>query len=220
MNEYSNDLPNRKTMRWQGYDYTLSGLYFITICVQGNLCLFGRIQEGEMILNDAGMMVARWYYELQHKFPSIWCDTLVVMPNHIHCVILNSVTAGGRIDTHLLNDNDTACLGKQIDLHQHEQIGLSQQSLYLPNEKGTVDIRAVVQWFKTMTTNEYIQGVKQKCWSPFLRKLWQRSYWERIIRNPHEYDMITNYIATNPQRWVQKGSADKSLQKDCLWKPI
>ena len=220
MNEYSNDLPNRKTMRWQGYDYSLSGLYFITICVQGSLCLFGRIQEGEMILNDAGMMVARWYYELQHKFPSIWCDTLVVMPNHIHCVILNSVTAGERIDTHLLNDNDTACLSRQIDLHQHEQIGLSQQSLCLPNEEGTVDIRAVVQWFKTMTTNEYIQGVKQKCWSPFLRKLWQRSYWERIIRNPHEYDMITNYIATNPQRWVQKGSADKSLQKDCLWKPI
>ena len=137
MNEYSNDLPNRKTMRWQGYDYTLSGLYFITICVQGNLCLFGRIQEGEMILNDAGMMVARWYYELQHKFPSIWCDTLVVMPNHIHCVILNSVTAGGRIDPPLLNNVDTACLGRQIDLHQHEQVGLSQQSLYLPDEEGT-----------------------------------------------------------------------------------
>lgn len=220
MNEYSNDLPNRKTMRWQGYDYSLSGLYFITICVQGSLCLFGRIQEGEMILNDAGMMVARWYYELQHKFPSIWCDTLVVMPNHIHCVILNSVTAGGRIDPPLLNNVDTACLGRQIDRHQHEQVGLSQQSLYLPDEEETVDIRAVIQWFKTMTTNEYIQGVKQKCWHPFLRKLWQRSYWERVIRNPHEYDMIINYIATNPQRWTQKGSADKSLQKGCLWKPI
>lgn len=207
-------------MRWQGYDYSLSGLYFITICVQGSLCLFGRIQEGEMILNDAGMMVARWYYELQHKFPSIWCDTLVVMPNHIHCVILNSVTAGGRIDPPLLNNVDTACLGRQIDRHQHEQVGLSQQSLYLPDEEETVDIRAVIQWFKTMTTNEYIQGVKQKCWHPFLRKLWQRSYWERVIRNPHEYDMIINYIATNPQRWTQKGSADKSLQKGCLWKPI
>ena len=72
-----------------------------------------------------------------------------------------------------------------------------------PNREAmNTPISEVVQWFKTMTTNHYIRGVKQEGWIPFAGKLWQRNYWEHIIRNDIEYDRITQYIINNPQKWV------------------
>ena len=62
------------------------------------------------------------------------------------------------------------------------------------------NIPIVVQWFKTMTTNEYIHGVKEKGWKPFNKRLWQRNYYETIIRNEQAYENIRNYIRTNPVR--------------------
>jgi REP element-mobilizing transposase RayT len=58
-----------------------------------------------------------------------------------------------------------------------------------------------MQWFKTMTTNEYIRGVKQWGWTPFPGKLWQRNYYERIIRDEKVYRAVSQYIVQNPQRW-------------------
>jgi len=60
----------------------------------------------------------------------------------------------------------------------------------------------VVQWFKTMTTNEYIRGVKTMGWTPFNGKLWQRNYWEHIIRNEKSYQTISDYIINNPAKWI------------------
>ena len=62
-------------------------------------------------------------------------------------------------------------------------------------------LHLVVQWFKTMTTNEYIRGVKNLDWEPFHGKLWQRNYWEHIIRNEQSYQRISNYIINNPAKW-------------------
>jgi len=62
-------------------------------------------------------------------------------------------------------------------------------------------LHRVVQWFKTMTTNHYIRGVKQHNWKQFNGKLWQRNYWEHIIRNEKSYHNISNYIINNPKNW-------------------
>jgi len=62
-----------------------------------------------------------------------------------------------------------------------------------------------VQWFKTMTTNEYIRGVKQYGWPPFPGKLWQRNYYEHIIRNENELNRIREYIINNPMQWALDG---------------
>ena len=59
-----------------------------------------------------------------------------------------------------------------------------------------------MQWFKTMTTNGYIRGVKTLGWTPFPGQLWQRDYYERVIRNPAELDAIRLYIANNPAQWA------------------
>jgi REP element-mobilizing transposase RayT len=60
-----------------------------------------------------------------------------------------------------------------------------------------------MQWFKTMTTNAYIRGVKQDGWRPFPGKLWQRNYYERIIRNERELNAVRQYIQDNPVRWTE-----------------
>ena len=82
----------RKSIRLKGYDYSKAGLYFITICVQNRMCLFGTVEKGNMFLNDAGQMVEKWYYELENKYPDKRCHEMVVMPNHFHCIIENMST--------------------------------------------------------------------------------------------------------------------------------
>jgi putative transposase len=78
----------RKAMRLRDYDYSTPGAYFVTICVQNRECLFGRVENESMKLNDAGKMIGHWWMEVSRKFPSIQMDEYVVMPNHFHAVIV------------------------------------------------------------------------------------------------------------------------------------
>ncbi|MCK9451088.1 MAG: hypothetical protein M0Q90_05305 [Bacteroidales bacterium] len=87
---YNPKIHHRRSIRLKGYDYAQQGLYYITICVQNRLCLFGEIFNGEMLLNDAGKMIEKWYYELENKYPDKKCHEMVVMPNHFHFIIENS----------------------------------------------------------------------------------------------------------------------------------
>jgi REP element-mobilizing transposase RayT len=69
------------------------------------------------------------------------------------------------------------------------------------NKKCGATIGDIMDWFKTMTTNEYIRGVKTMGWQRFNEKLWQRNYYEHIIRDQNEYERISEYIINNPQKW-------------------
>ncbi len=173
---------NRKSIRLKGYDYSKAGLYFITICTNHRQSIFGNIDDDVMILNDAGLMIEKWYFELENKFRNIKCHEMVVMPNHFHCIIEIVVGADLRVCPNSYTDFDLdeqTIMGRHIGLPLHE----------------------VVQWFKTMTTNEYIHGVKNNNWQPFDKKMWQRNYWEHIIRNEESYVKLSEYIISNPQKW-------------------
>ncbi|NMB97481.1 MAG: hypothetical protein GYA02_12870 [Clostridiaceae bacterium] len=218
---YNPNIHHRKSIRLKGYDYTQAGLYFITICCQNRECLFGNIINGEMILNDAGKMVQKWYYELENKFADIRCHEMIIMPNHFHCIIENvghTVGADLRVcpdtniaETNILGEQENNILGEHGNniLGEHENNILGEQETnilgehenYILGEHIGSPLHRVVQWFKTMTTNEYIRGVKTLGWKPFDGKLWQRNYWEHIIRNENEYNRIAEYILKNPQNW-------------------
>ena len=90
---------NRRSIRLRGYDYSRAGAYFITICTQDRRCLFGTIAEGGMVLNDAGRTAADCWRQIPDHFPNVELDEWVVMPNHVHgiIVIVDSLTnaAGG-----------------------------------------------------------------------------------------------------------------------------
>jgi putative transposase len=128
---------HRKSPRLSSYDYSQEGAYFVTVCVQGRQALLGKIIQGEMRLNQAGYMVERWWHKLESNFPSLKTDFFVVMPNHFHGIALLAENTASPLP---------AC-------PQGAHMGAPLQK--------------IVQWFKTMTTNEYIHGVKEHGWPQF-----------------------------------------------------
>jgi len=177
---YNPDIYHRRSIRLKGYDYSQRGYYFITVCTQGRWCLFGGIEKKRMVLNDAGKMVGRWWNELKNKYANIEIDEYVVMPNHCHGII-NIVGSVGA-DLCVCPDN----MGEYADSP------LQGRPIY-----------EMIQWFKTMTTNEYIRNVKQNRWGPFDGKLWQRNYYEQIIRDETSLRRVREYIINNPRQWQQ-----------------
>lgn len=159
--KFNPDIHHRRSIRLKGYDYTKEGVYFLTICAQNREQVFRDIRNGVAILNPAGEMIEKWWNELENKFENIELDEHVIMPNHLHGIIVN--------------------------------VG--------PKRNFPEDLRKMAQWFKTMTTNEYIRNVKQNNWPPFDTRLWQRNYYERIIRNQEELQQTREYIKNNPLQW-------------------
>ena len=208
---YNPNIHHRRSIRLPGYDYAQAGLYFVTICVQHRECLFGQVLNGEMIHNDAGKMLLRWYGELENKFAAIRCHEMVVMPNHFHFIVAN-VGADLRVrpnenygepllGEHILGEHIGSPLRADDDADQMKgQTHRSAPTQVCPNGSP---LRAVVQWLKTMTTNEYIRGVKSLGWPPFDGKLWQRNYYEHIIRNEESHNKIADYILNNPAHWAE-----------------
>jgi REP element-mobilizing transposase RayT len=129
--------------------------------------------DAEMRLNDAGRMVEKWWLELNRKFPNVDTDEYRVMPNHFHGII--PITGSVGADLRVGPDGTGEHIGSP--LHR------------------------IVQWFKTMTTNEYIRAVKQSRWPPFCGRLWQRNFYEHIIRNEKSLQGIREYIVNNPLQW-------------------
>ena len=189
---------HRRSIRLKGYDYSRAGMYFITICVQNRLHLFGAVNNGKMLLNDTGRMVEKWYFELENKYPDKKCHDMVVMPNHFHCVVENINIRDG-------NDASIDVNGLSVtDAHitdAHVGTSLRGRPYGVDNKRFGATIGDAMDWFKTMTTNEYIRGVKQFGWQRFDKKLWQRNYYEHIIRNDHSFNRISKYIQNNPCVW-------------------
>ncbi len=172
---------HRRSIRLKGYDYSRAGAYFVTICTQNRECLFGDIVDGEMMLNDAGRMVDAVWNAMPKYYTGVDVDLFQIMPNHIHGIII--IVGAGPC---ACPDGPCAC----PDMGQPQ--GVAPTGLSLPD---------VVHRFKTITTKQYIEGVKQHGWSRFDGKLWQRNYYEHIVRNENELNRIRQYIADNPAKW-------------------
>jgi len=176
----------RRSIRLKTYDYSQSGWYFITICTQNHRCLFGKIIEDEMHLNSAGYMLQKEWMELPLRFNTIQLHEYIVMPNHFHGIIeiVGAPLVGARPETSILTSDKV-------------KYGEGQPQGIAPT------IGNIVGRFKSITTNQYIRGVKDQQWQAFIGKLWQRNYYEHIIRNEPAYLNIADYIQTNPQKWQQ-----------------
>jgi len=159
-------------------------MYFFTICVQAKKCLFGDILDEEMILNDAGKMIDKEWKELPNRFKNIEFDEYLIMPNHFHGIIVIDDSVDGQAQ-------GTAPTVDCFDGPENVGVPLvGTHALTLGNIIGA---------FKSITTNSYIKGVRNNNWQPFIRKLWQRNYFEHIIRNEKSLDNIRGYIVNNPR---------------------
>ena len=221
MSQYNPQIHNRRSIRLKGYDYSQAGFYFVTIVCQNRVCLFGKIENKKMILNDPGKMMEKWYFELENKFPNIKCREMVVMPNHMHCIIeivemvemVGAADVGSDVGSDVgadlcvrpnadpqIIDNPIAILGEPIPV-LGEPIPVLGEPIPILGEHIGSPLHRVIQWYKTMATNEYIRGVKNLGWKRFDKKLLQRNYWEKIIRDERAYNNISNYILNNPANW-------------------
>ena len=173
---YDPKLHHRRSIRLKGYDYSLEGLYFVTICVQNMECIFGEIKNSplvgagsarpfesiaQMYLNEYGRIVKQCYLNLEQKYPHIQCGEYVIMPNHFHAII---------------------AIERSIDGN-----GICDKRTGLPQTLGHI-----IAYFKYQST-KLINLQNQK--------LWQRNYYEHIIRDETSYNNIYWYIMNNPQKW-------------------
>ncbi len=200
---YNPNIHHRRSIRLKGYDYSQAGLYFITICVQNRECLFGEIINGEMFLNDAGTMVQTEWLKLSNRFNNIELHEFVVMPNHFHAIleIVGATVGVSLVDTqntpNTPNDVDTPDTPKYDDDNQKGQ----PQGIAPTDTAKNKTVGDMVGAFQSIVTVEYIHGVKTMGWQPFNGKLWQRNYWEHIIRDEQSYQRISEYIINNPAKW-------------------
>jgi len=155
--KYNPEKHHRRTIRLRNYDYSQPGAYFITICTNN--------RKISLVKYDIKEMIHSIWQKLPSKFRNVSVDKFVIMPNHIHGIIfLNELN-----DKVFVGADTRVCPQKE---KEGEHIGSP-----LPI------IGHIVQWFKTMTTNEYINSVKKKDWKSFGKRFWQRNYYEHIIRN-------------------------------------
>ena len=200
-----NKLHRRKSIRLKGYDYSQAGLYFVTICTQNRACLFGHIHKNEMTLNDAGKMIETEWINLKNRFPNIEYHEFVIMPNHIHGIleIAHATTVGSPLVGAQNKMTFSDEIGQPQGIAENGQpqgiANIGQPQGIAPTANKTVG--DIMDAFKSITTVEYIRGVKNCGWNPFVGKLWQRNYWEHIIRNNDDYQRISNYIINNTQNW-------------------
>ena len=180
---YDPRIHKRKTIRLNGFDYTTAGIYFITICTQNRECIFGNVENGIFIPNQVGIMIEQHWRKIEQEFKNIKLDEYVIMPNHLHGIIciVDLVSAQ--------NPNDGQCF-------KGTYAGMRADTRPAPTTIGDM-----ICAFKSKTTNCYIQNVKQNNWKPFDRRIWQRNYFEHIIRNGDELNKIRNYIINNPLKW-------------------
>jgi REP element-mobilizing transposase RayT len=195
---YDPDRHHRRSIRLKGYDYTLNGAYFITVVVQDRLCLFGEVVEGAMQLNDAGRMIASEWFALPLRFPTVQLDAFVVMPNHTHGVILIDSVGAPLVGAQL---KDPPHVGAPlVGARSDRSPGNTKATTRVA---PTPSLDEVIGAYKSLTTVEFVRGVNTLGWSSFPGKLWQRNYYEHIIRNEDDLQRIRQYIADNPACWAE-----------------
>ncbi len=183
----------RRSIRLPGYDYAQAGYYFVTVIAHQRAHLFGEIVAGEMRVNVAGRMVEIWYEKINEKFPCVETDTMVIMPNHMHFII------------QIVGADPRVCPQPPNTGTRNGFSGTFSERTTKGRTRGCaptgVSVGDVVQWFKTMTTNQYITHVKSGTLPPFDKRIWQRNYYEHVIRDDADYDRLTFYIVNNPAKW-------------------
>ena len=171
---------HRHSIRLKNYDYSQAGAYYVTIDVQNRECLFGEIVNYEMIMNEAGKVIEEQWNALPGRFPNIELDVYQVMPTHFHGIIV--------------------IVRATLVVAPNANMTLFLKRAGCPSATNPT-VGDIVGAFKSITTNEYIKGVDDKKWRRFYKRLWQRNYYEHIIRDEADLNRIRDYIQSNPTNW-------------------
>jgi REP element-mobilizing transposase RayT len=195
---------HRRSIRLKGYDYTALGAYFVTICTQDRVHMFGEVVDGDMRLNPYGRVVDTYWSRVPRHFPHVTLDAWVVMPNHVHGIIVIN-DAPSRVDERCRGRGEAIPEPRSATVHDSESpssvISVGHTGIaspLRPHGAPSGSLGAIVGNFKSITTRR-INRMKH---TPGGR-VWQRNYWERIIRDEGAYQRIQRYIENNPALWEE-----------------
>lgn len=204
MNKYSK-IPKRKSIRLKGYDYSQSGLYFITICVQNRECLFGNIENGIMILNNLGKIADNFWIEIPKHYPKIEIHEHIIMPNHLHGIIEIVRTSHDEIVRTSHGMSLPNPVGTHHGVSQYENINNTVGTRHgvSSNEHLRQFAKPIPESISTII-NQYKSSVKRWCnknGHDYFK--WQSRFYDHIIRSEDDYYKISNYIINNPAKWQE-----------------
>ena len=157
LKDYDPEKHHRRSIRLKGYDYSRPGAYFLTICTHNRDPMFGQVVDGEMVLNRYGRIVLSDWGKLPDHHPYIELRAFIVMPNHVHGILM-------------VKDTDLEAVKRR-------------------------SVSDIMRRYKTFSSRR-INRIRQTT-----GPVWQRSYWEHVIRNQEAFRRIHDYITTNPLRW-------------------
>lgn len=239
--KYNLAIHHRRSIRLKGHDYSRPGAYFITICTQDRLHLFGEVKNGKMILNEFGIIVAEEWKRSEEIRKEINMDVFVIMPNHIHGILMiNPLPDSNRFDRDKpIETNGTVGLDETIMGADGTPVGatgrsplrhpspipnpspghhhLSQPGNDPPRPYGSSIINKIEQLSasnsngpKPKSVGSFVAGFKPAVSKRINEKrgtpgspVWQRNYYDHIIRNEQEFTAIRYYIINNPVNWKQ-----------------
>lgn len=173
----------RRSIRLKDYDYTQNGAYFVTICTHEKRCIFGQVVDGAMAVNKWGQIVMDEWEQTATVRPNVALDAFVVMPNHVHGVI---VITNGVDDAVGATHNNTNLVGAT------RRVAPTSATL----QSGSLG--AIIGQFKSMVTKR-INRLPDAPDHP----IWQRNYYEHIIRSEEALNQIRAYIVNNPAKWAE-----------------
>jgi len=180
------NLPNfhRRSIRLKEFDYSRAGAYFITLCAHRGQFLFGKIIDGKMQLNNYGEILQDEWLRSPEIRSEVDLDMFVVMPNHLHGIVFIQINDVGSVETHC-----------ERRAHRHAPLQQKPKSL-----------SSFVAGFKS----EITKRIRKITNTPrFI--VWQRNYYEHVVRNGEEMNRIRQYITDNPLKWELDRENPKAL---------
>ncbi len=195
MPEYDPKIHHRRSIRLKGYDYTQAGAYFVTIVTQGREALFGEVVNGEMRLNRYGEIVQAAWFDLPRHYRHVELGAFVVMPNHVHgIIILNGTGRGGSVP-----GQPSVAAGMKSGT-----ASVPEKTKTRPYSKQH-GLPEIVRAFKSFSARR-VNVLRRMEGTP----VWQRNYYEHIIRNQQDLELTWLYIESNPAQW---DTDDENLAK-------
>jgi len=186
---YNPDKHHRRSIRLRGYDYSQPGAYFITICTHDRDCLFGDVIDGVMDLTPYGRIVSDEWHRTEMVRPNVVLDAFVVMPNHVHGII-------GIVES----NDERGDVSHRGDVSQRRRGVLQYAPTPTTGPSGlqspSQTVGAIVRGFKGAVTKR----INHHRGTPGV-PVWQRGYYEHIIRNERALNRIRRYIIENPLHW-------------------
>ena len=240
---YNPAIHHRRSIRLHGYDYSKEGIYFITMCCQDMVCRFGHIKNGEVILNDVGIMVCKEWAKTTKIRKEIEIHEYVVMPNHFHAIVKIVGANGIRPNNDaVIRPNNDAVIRPNNDAvirpNNDAVIRPNNDAVIRPNNDDDTDVCRRGEWHSPVchtfpchegvchegvchegvchegvchtplqfrspskTVGALVRGFKSSVTKQLGFSVWQRNYWENIIRNEQSYQRIAHYIINNPANW-------------------